>query len=342
MIKKLSTVLAASALVASTVLVGPAAFAGETVTAGGASYSLALQTACTAAYTDHKVTYANLGSGTGKKNYQAGTLDFAGSDSLYGSTETKPKNFTYIPLLGGPIAMIYNLPGVTRLNLTPEVISGIYTGKITKWNDAAIKADNKTAKLPNETIIPVYRSDNSGTSNNFANFLYQTVDKKWSANDSFATAAKGLGGVAANGVGGNKSTGVVTSVKTTGYSIGYVDLGDAVKNSLPAAHVKNGSGQFIAPSVNTAAKFISVQTIKPTTGQVLFDYNKKVPGAYSLSLVSYGIAPLKNGTAKGDAVRDYLTYFVTECAPSKAAAEYFVAPSGLLLATAKKLLAKID
>jgi phosphate transport system substrate-binding protein len=340
MIKKLSITLAASALVASTVLVGPAAYA-ETVTAGGASYTLALQTACIAAYKDHTVTYANLGSGTGKTNYRTGTLDWAGSDSLYGATEAKPKNFTYVPLLGGPVSMIYNLPGVSRLNLTPAVISGIYSGKITKWNDAVIKADNKTAKLPNETIVPVYRSDNSGTTNNFANFMYQTVDKKWVANDSFATSIKGLG-LASNAIGGNRSTGVVTSVKTTGFSIGYVDLGDAVKNSLPAAHVKNGAGQFIAPSVATAAKFISAQTIKPTTGQVLFDYNKRVAGAYSMSLVSYGIAPTKNGTSKGDAARDYLTYFVTECAPSKAASEYFVALSGPILETAKKLLAKID
>jgi ABC-type phosphate transport system substrate-binding protein len=113
MIKKLSSVLAASALAASTLLVGPAAFA-ETGTAGGASYTLALQTACTAAYTTHKVTYSNLGSGNGKKGYVAGTLDWAGSDSLYGATEAKPKNFTYVPILGGPIAMIYNIPGVTR------------------------------------------------------------------------------------------------------------------------------------------------------------------------------------------------------------------------------------
>jgi phosphate transport system substrate-binding protein len=289
------------------------------------------------------VTYANQGSGNGKKGFVAGTNEWAGSDSLYGATEVKPKNFTYIPLLGGPIAMIYNIPGVSRLNLTPAVISGIYTGKITKWNHPAIKADNKTAKLPNETIVPVYRSDGSGTSNNFANFLYQTVDKKWVANDSFATAIKDVpGGLASNAIGGNKSTGVVTSVKTTGFSIGYVDLGDAVKNSLPAAHVKNGSGQFIPPSVVTSAKFISAATIRPSTGQVLFDYNKKVPGAYSLSLVSYGIAPTKNGTAKGDAAREYLTYFVTECAPAKAASEYFVALSGPIFETAKKLLAKID
>jgi phosphate transport system substrate-binding protein len=342
MIKKLSSVLAASALAATTLLVGPAAFA-ETSTAGGASYTLALQTACTAAYTKHQVTYANQGSGRGKSGFVAGTNEWAGSDSLYGATEVKPKNFTYVPILGGPIAMIYNIPGVTRLNLTPAVISGIYTGKITKWDDAAIKADNKSAKLPNETIVPVYRSGTSGTTNNFANFLNQTADRKWVANDAFATAIAAVpGGLASNAIGGNLSTGVITSVKTTGFSIGYVDLGDAIKNSLPAAHVKNGSGQFVAPGVATSAKFIAAQTIKPTTGQVLFDYNKKVPGAYSLSLVSYAIAPTKNGTAKGDAARDYLTYFVNECAPAKAASEYFVSLSGPILATAQKLLAKID
>lgn len=331
---KLFGALAIAAL-ATTAFAGPA-HAGETVTAGGASYTFALQQVCTQAYTEHKVTYASVGSGTGKTNFRNGTYDFGGSDSLYSATEVKPKSFVYVPLLGGPITLAYNLPGVTRLNLTPAVIGAIYEGRITKWNDKAIVALNKTAKLPATAIVPVFRSEGSGTTFNFTNWLTQKKAGSFKATDAFASSTTVVKGA----IGSRGNSGVATSIASTAGAIGYIDIADADKNKLTYAHVQNGSGQFIKPTVANSKLFIEKQLLK-ANGQVVFDYNAKVRGAYDLSLVSYGLAPTANGTAKAAAVKDYLTYFVNECAPKNAAKEGYVALSGSILKKANELIKRI-
>jgi len=337
-LNKIASISAGAALIAATAFSGSAAMAAETITGTGASYTLSLQTECTAAYTEHKVTYVSKGSTTGRSDYTKGVSDFGGSDIIFKTSETKPKNFTYVPLLGGPVAISYNIAGLTRLNLTAAVISDIYLGKITKWNDKAIVALNQSSKalLPDETITPVYRSDGSGTTANFTNYLKQVVGNAWAFSDAFKTAATGVVGVGASG-----NSAVATTIKSTANSFGYIDLADANKNALPIAHLKNGAGAFLKPTVANSKKFIEATSMK-TNGEVLFDYNKKLAGAYNLSLVSYGIAPTKAGTAKADAVREYLTYFIKDCAPSKAAAIGFVALSGKFQTTALKLVSKVD
>lgn len=336
-LNKIASISAGAALIAASVISGPAAMAGETITGTGASYTLSLQTECAAAYTTHKVTYVSKGSTTGRSDYSKGVSDFGGSDIIYKASETKPKNFTYVPLLGGPIAISYNIAGVSRLNLTAAVISDIYVGKITKWNDKAIVALNKTAKLPDATITPVYRSDGSGTTANFTNYLKQVAGNTWVMSDAFKSAATGVVGVGASG-----NSAVATTIKSTANSFGYIDLADANKNALAIAHLQNGvKGQFLKPTIANSKKFIEATSMK-SNGEVVFDYNKILPGAYNLSLVSYGIAPTKAGTAKADAVREYLTYFIKDCAPAKAAAIGYVALSGKFQTTALKLVAKID
>jgi phosphate transport system substrate-binding protein len=336
-LNKIASISAGVALIAASVISGPAAMAGETITGTGASYTLSLQTECAAGYTAHKVTYVSKGSTTGRSDFTKGVSDFGGSDITYKTSESKPKNFTYVPLLGGPIAISFNIPGVSRLNLTAAVISDIYTGKITKWNDKKIVALNKTAKLPNATITPVYRSDGSGTTANFTNYLKQVAGNTWVMSDAFKSAATGVVGVGASG-----NSAVATTIKSTANSFGYIDLADANKNALAIAHLENGiKGQFLKPTIANSKKFIEATSMK-SNGEVLFDYNKKLAGAYNLSLVSYGIAPTKAGTAKADAVREYLTYFIKDCAPQKAAAVGYVALSGKFQTTALKLVAKIN
>ncbi|MFM1958367.1 MAG: hypothetical protein RI929_730 [Actinomycetota bacterium] len=335
-LKKLASISAGAALVAASVFSGSAAMAGETITGTGASYTLSLQTECAASYTQHKVTYVSKGSTTGRSDFTKGVSDFGGSDIIYKTSETKPKDFTYVPLLGGPIAISFNVQGVTRLNLSAKVISDMYTGKITKWNDKAIVALNRTAKLPNATITPVYRSDGSGTTANFTNYLSQVAGKTWTMADNFKSAATSVVGVGASG-----NSAVATTIKSTANSFGYIDLADANKNALATAHLQNGAGQFLKPSIANSKAFIEATSMK-ANGEVIFDYNKKLRGAYNLSLVSYGIAPTKAGTAKADAVRDYLTYFIKDCAPAKAAAVGYVALSGNFQKTALKLVAKIN
>jgi phosphate transport system substrate-binding protein len=334
--RKVSGIIAAAALVASVALVGPAANAKETIAGAGSSYMGAIQKVCAAAYTDHTVTYSPDGSGTGKTKFAAGTTQFGGSDSLY-SPGTEPANFTYVPLIGGPIGIIFNVDGLTNVNLTPKLLSDIFLGKITKWNHSNIKAVNKAnaSKLPNTQIQIVYRSGTSGTTNNFANYLSQTVGGAWKANDSWSLASGSTKGTGASG-----SAGVVSTVKSLKNSIGYVDLADAATAGLPYAAVQNGAKQFIKPSVNSSRLFLQKQLMN-SQGVVLFDYDEVVKGGYNLSLLAYGMAPTGAGTAKATATKEYLTYFLNTCAPKEAAKLNYVALSGPLLKTAQRLVARV-
>lgn len=337
MLKKVIGVLATATLI-TTAVAGPAQ-AQETINAGGASYTLALQTVCTQAYTTNKVTYANQGSGTGKTNFRLGTNDFGGSDSLYQPSETKPSfKFVYVPLLGGPIVIVFNLPGVTRVNLTPELIGDIYLGKVTKWNDPKIVALNKTANLPDLTIVPIYRSDNSGTSNNFANWLRVKYGAPFKQNDSFATAAGP--DLVKGSLGASRNTGVAATMKTTVGGLAYLDLADANKEGLNFAHLRNESGQFIKATVANSKLFLEKMPLK-ADGSIVFDYKARVRGAYDLVLASYGIARTDLANAKSAAVRDYLSFFVNTCSQQNAAALGFVALSGTMLRKANEQLKKI-
>jgi phosphate transport system substrate-binding protein len=334
--RKFSGILATTALVASVVLLAPAANAAETITGSGSSYMNSIQQACSAAYTTDSVTYTSKGSGTGKTEFASGATQFGGTDSLYSSDS--PSNFTYVPLIGGPIGVLYNVKGLTSLNLTPKLVSDIFTGKITKWNDAAIKAVNvaSAAKLPAKKIQVVYRSDDSGTTNNFARYMDQTVGGKWQAADSWSSASGST-----LGTGASKNAGIVTTMKTLAFSIGYADLADAKSAGIPFAALKNGAGQFVKPTVNASKLFLAANPTS-SNGEVVFDYKKAVKGGYNLSLVAYGIAPTKSANAaKAAAVKAYFTYFLNTCSPAKAAGLNYVALSGALKTKALALVAKI-
>ena len=337
--RKISGILAASALVASITLVAPAAYANETITGSGSSYMNSMQQTCIAGYSaasTNKVTYTSKGSGTGKTEFANGSTQFGGSDSLYSSDQ--PANFTYVPLVGGPIAIVFNVPGVKTLNLTPKLLDGIFTAKITKWNDAKIKAVNAAvaSKLPNKAIQVVFRSDTSGTTNNFGNYMKQTVGGKWKAADAWADASGST-----KGTGASKNSGIVTTVKGQPNSISYADLADVMTAGLSYASLQNGAGQYIKPTVSASARFLGASTLS-SNGEVVFDYKKKVTGGYNLTLVAYGMAPTKSAFAsKAAAVKDYFTYFINTCAPKEAAKTGYVAVSGKLKTKALELIAKI-
>jgi phosphate transport system substrate-binding protein len=337
--RKISGILAASALVASITLVAPAAYANETITGSGSSYMNSMQQTCIAGYSaasTNKVTYTSKGSGTGKTEFANGSTQFGGSDSLYSSDQ--PANFTYVPLVGGPIAIVFNVSGVKTLNLTPKLLDGIFTAKITKWNDAKIKAVNAAvaSKLPNKAIQVVFRSDTSGTTNNLGNYMKQTVGGSWKAADAWADASGST-----KGTGASKNSGIVTTVKGLANSISYADLADVMTAGLSYASLQNGAGQYIKPTVSASAKFLGASTLS-SNGEVVFDYKKKVTGGYNLTLVAYGMAPTKSSNAaKAAAVKDYFTYFINTCAPKEAAKTGYVAVSGKLKTKALELIAKI-
>jgi phosphate transport system substrate-binding protein len=333
--RKISGILAAAALVASITVAAPAAYANETITGSGSSYMNSFQQTCSAAYTANKATYTSTGSGTGKSQFAAGTTNFGGSDSLYSSDA--PANFVYVPLVGGPVGVVYNVKGVKSLRLTPQVISEIFQGKIKKWNAPKIKALNPTAKLPNKAIQVVYRADGSGTTNNFGNYMKQVVKGTWTAADGWAEAL----GQKPVGTSARTNQGVIATVKTLANSITYADTADAKAAKLPFASIRNGFGEFVQPTVANAARFMAKQQLS-SSGEVVFNYNTKVKGGYPITLVAYGLAPTKSSNAaKGAAVKDYFTYLIRTCGPQKAAAGNYVAMTGAIQKKALELIARI-
>jgi phosphate transport system substrate-binding protein len=333
--RKISGILAASALLASVVFVAPAAHASETITGSGSSFMNAFQQVCSALYTTNKANYTSTGSSTGLSQFKAGTTDFGGTDNAYPSAP--PANFTYVPLVAGAIVIAYNVPGVTNLRLDPKTIGGIFDGSIKTWDAAPIKKLNPTAKLPKDNIQVVYRSDGSGTTNNFSNYLKQTVGGSWTQNSTWATAV----GKSPVGIGSPQNQGVVATVAQTKFSVTYTEPADAKKAKLPYAAVKNASGEFVKPTAATAGRFISAQALD-AEGLVTFDYKKNVKGAYAVTLVAYGLAPTASSKpAKAAAVKDYFTYILRTCGPQRAATGDYVAISGKLQQSALAAVAKI-
>jgi phosphate transport system substrate-binding protein len=275
------------------------------------------------------LTYTSTGSGAGRSQFVAKTTDFGMTDGLF-AAGTQPANFVYVPLVGGPVAIVLNVPGVDNLKLTGDLIGKLYTGKITKWNDAAIAKENKGVKLPALAVQPVYRSGSSGTSENFTNYLAAIAGNGWVKNSTFASANTVVGTSAAT------STVLVTTVKSTIGAFGYADLSDVAASDLNYASIKNGAGQFIKPDVRSAKAFLAVQRVG-SNGVVGYDYKAPVRGAYPLSLISYAIA-YKNGNKD---VQNYLKAFVNTCAPTEATKLSYVAIDGKLKSTALTLIDQI-
>lgn len=335
--RKTGGLLASVALVGASLFVGPAASANPvSITGGGSSYAGGILTACAAAYTKNTVTYTPSSSGTGRSNFANGSITFAGSDAGYGASDKKPSGFTYVPIIGGPIAVVFNVPGVKSLNLDAKTTGEIFTGKITKWNDAAIKKLNPKAALPNATITPVFRSTNSGTTENFADYMAQNKVAGWTKSGTWATAT-GLKTPVGSGQATNAL--IADKVEATTNSIGYADLVDIKKKALPTAALRNGSGQFVLPTAAAAARYLAAQTVGvKDKGLVKIDFTKKVRGAYNLSILTYMIAPTDSSdTAKAAAVKDFAKYILNSCAPSKAADLGYVALTGALKTTAVRL-----
>ena len=206
------------------------------------------------------VNYNSVGSGTGRTDLASGVVGYAGSDSPIPSTEQasfKGKTVLYFPVLIGPIAMVYNLSGVTNLKLTASVIAQIFSGKITNWSNSAITSINPGVKLPSEAITPAVRSDSSGTTQNFALFLQTAAPSDWSL--GAASTVKWPASARA----GAQNTGVSQIVKSTPGAIGYVDYADAKASGLTYASVQNKAGNYVAPSSAGASASAAGVTVAP-------------------------------------------------------------------------------
>jgi phosphate transport system substrate-binding protein len=224
-----------------------------TISGAGSTFQTNFQQGAIAAFksVDSGITvnYNPVGSGTGRDDLAANTVLYAGSDSPIPSKDASQfkKKVLYFPVQIGPIAIAYNVSGVTDLKLDATVLAGIFSGKITTWNDPAIKALNPSASLPSAAISLEVRSDSSGTTQNFSQYLVDAAGSAWTLGTSsiisFPKSAHANDGGSA----------VAAAVKATSNSIGYVDFSTASATSLTAASIKNSAGDYVAPSSASAA-----------------------------------------------------------------------------------------
>ena len=258
-----------------------------------------------------QINYQSTGSGAGKAAFIGGTADFAGSDSALKDDE-QPKadarcsggQAIHLPMVIGPIAVVYNLDGVKDLQLKPATIAKIFAGTAKTWDDAAIKADNPGAKLPNTPILPVHRSDSSGTTDNFTAFLTATGGSDWTYGKD--QQWKAPGGTAEKG-----SDGIAASVKKSAGAIGYVEWSFAQVNDLSTAKVGNGAGEFATLDATSAGKTIAGAQVAGTGDdlKLKIDYATKEAGAYPVVLVTYEVVCSKGNPAdKVKLLKGFLGY----------------------------------
>jgi len=261
-----------------------------------------------------QINYKGGGSGAGVTSFNQGQLAFAGSDSAL-----KPEEVTAskqvcsggqgidLPMVGGPIALGYNVPGVDNLVLDAPTLAKIFDSKITKWNDAAIKKLNPSATLPDLKIQAFHRSDESGTTDNFTKYLIATTPDNWKYSGGKAWQAKG--GQSAAG-----SAGVAAGVKQTSGAIGYFEL-SYVADGVKAVSINTGAAAPVAPSTDSATKDIAAAQVVGTGNDLTLklDYNTKAEGAYPITLVTYEIVCDKGNKADTlPATKAFLSYIASE------------------------------
>ena len=329
------------------------------ITGNGSSAVKNLLDACIpvwSKWSSHNLSYPGGGSGAGRSALTAGTVDLAFSDTPYSATESKPANFVYIPASVFPIAVYANLPGFKgTLNLSPATVSGIYSGKITKWNDAAIVADNtvvnpKTKKkvvtaLPNLAITVYYRFDRSGTSEIFTDWLSQLNPTVWTKgkNGTFTSAFPGTV-PAGTFQSGNQSDGLANGVASKAGAIGYGEVSYATERKMVVAKLKNNSGEFVAPTSTAASIFANGYIAGTEAGVITLDYKKAIKSSYSLTGFAYGLgytAGANKNIGTQAVVKQFMDYVVNECATEQAAKLGYAKLSGSLLALADKQIALI-
>ena len=303
--------LALAALVATTAaLAGGSAKQDVTLSGAGATFPFPLISQWQKDYeskTGTKINYNPIGSGGGIAAITARTVDFGASDApLTVDQFAACKGCVQIPWVLSSTSIIYNLPGVpNNLKLTGAVISNIYLGKITQWNDPAIKKANPKVNLPDTKITPVFRSDGSGTTYNFTDYL-ASVSPTWKSKVGTSTTV-----TFPAGIGGRGSSGLAGVVKNTTGGIGYVDIAYALTNRIQFASVQNRDGKFVTPGLRAISAAGSlVKQVGPNNEMHIVNPPKGNPLAYPICTFSYVILP--TNSAKAADLRKFVFYALTQ------------------------------
>lgn len=254
------------------------------------------------------VAYGGIGSGGGVRNLRDGIVDFAGSDAFLTDKEmAEMKPVIHIPTCMGAVVLAYNLPGVTELNLSGDVIADIFAGKITRWNDARIQALNEGIALPDADIIPVFRSDGSGTTFVFTDYLSK-VSEDWKNNYGTGKSVNFPKGQAAKG-----NPGVAGVISQTAHSIGYVGSEYAFAQGIPYATLKNVNGELVKPTAESISVAASGDIPADTRTSIT---NSSAQGAYPISCFTWILvykeqAYAKRSEEQAQATIDLLHYLLS-------------------------------
>lgn len=279
----------ATALLAVAFFAGSASAQSVDLTGAGATFPYPIYSKWFSDYaksTGVKINYQSIGSGGGIRQLSEQTVDFGASDSPMSDQEianAKGGPVLHFPTVMGAVVITYNVPGINKraLNLNGDVVADIFEGKITKWNDARIVAQNRGVALPNSDILFVHRSDGSGTTYIFSDYL-SAVSPSWSS-----TLGKGKEIKWPVGLGAKGNEGVAGQVKQTPGSIGYVELAYAKQNHLPFANLKNAAGRYITPSIASVTSAAAGAKLPKTTDYRVSIVNAAGKDSYPISSMTW-------------------------------------------------------
>lgn len=320
---------------------GASVAAAQQITAAGATFPAPIYQKWFGDYhTAHpevQINYQSIGSGAGIQQLTAGTVDFGASDMPMTDEQlSKIKVHTlHFPTVAGGVVPTYNIPGATLdLKFSGETLADIYLGKVKKWNDAAIAKENPGAKMPSEDIVVVHRSDGSGTSFVWTDYLSK-ISPEWKskvgANSSVSWPV---------GLGGKGNEGVAGAVKQTPYSIGYVELLYAVQNKMPFGAVKNAAGNYVKASLESVTEAVAgaAKTI-PEDFRVSIT-NAPGKNTYPISSFTYLLIPTQLPDAKKAAtIKAFLQWMLTTGQKSAGSLDYAPLPKEVVARETKQIAA---
>jgi len=288
------------------------AMAGQLINGAGATFPYPLYSKWFDEYrklTGAQINYQSIGSGGGIRQVLEGTVDFGATDGPMTDEQMSQAKtpILHFPTVLGAVVATYNLPGIDTLKLSPETLAGVFLGKITSWNDPALVKDNPGVALPNQPIVPVHRSDGSGTTYVFADYLSK-VSPEWAKSVGRSTALSWP-----VGLGGKGNEGVTGLVKQTPNALGYVELVYAVQNKLPYAAIKNRAGNFVTPTLESVTAAAAA-----TAAQMPDDFRVSItdaaaPDAYPIASFTWLLVPSTIADAgKGRTIVAFLKWMLVE------------------------------
>jgi phosphate transport system substrate-binding protein len=308
-------------------LVATAPAAAQSLTGAGATFPNPIYTKWFDAYnkkTGVQINYQSIGSGGGIRQFTEGTVDFGATDGPMNESQIQAVNgnVLHLPTVLGAVVVTYNLPalGDTKLKLDGDALVDIFMGRLTKWNDKKLAALNPGVKLPDQDIIVVHRSDGSGTSYVFTDFLNK-FSREWRDKVGYATSVNWP-----VGLGGKGNEGVTQQVKQVEGALGYVELIYAISNNLPYAQIKNASGTFVEPSLESVTAAAAGAKLGKDTDFRVSITNPPGKDAYPIASFTWLLVKTDNkDAAKAKLVKDFLTWIITPEA-QKMATELHYAP----------------